>query len=602
MKKALLFSLFYAFSMAVLATPVGPMSYQGRLLDDNGVPVTNTSPGLTFVVKIYDDSVGGAIQYQETHTGVAINDGVYSFKIGTQTPDSGVWDVNLWQGNLNNLYLELDVEGETLTPRNELTSSPHAYTATLALSAESLGAKTAAEFDNILEGICVASKGRWLDIAERCLGAGSDFSLSAVGGTVVNITTLHSGTDFTDLDLSNANISGLRFDSSDFTGAQFINTVYNSEGFQFYNNFTSTLWDGATDTNSTAYGYFYAPSNFTNAIIQNMSVAKWYTRNITTTGLSAANLTGCPYSSLPVSWSCLEMISGSGKYIMVGPYANFSAGSAAAPNGSLLVDDGVFNGKDLQFVNFTGTSMSVDMDNINFNDAIFDQTNLKNMLFKNVQMYRTSFEQADLTAVKFLEASVLWQNSFIKASLKNVYIKPDPEDLDLYNTNISYANFNETHLSQVTIGSTTDPKYNYATFSDVSVEYIYTEQQVVNITGATFNGRMRGGWDGYNLPIAQDVSFINTTLSPRDPSGNGGWRWSRYNNCVFDDVEIDSDFYQARFYSCGFSDVRVTKNGDLYGATFDTATTGEETIWWDEGARCPSGAYVSTAGINSCNL
>ena len=183
MKKiaALTQSLALLFSLVVStahATPVGPMNYQGRLLDNQGIPVTGS---YNFVIKIYHDPTSGTLKYQESINSVAVDDGVYSFRIGLgpKTGGDSLWDIDLWQLNLNDLFLEVVVNGETLSPRHELASAPHAFTATLALSAGALGNKTAAEFDNILEGVCVSGQGKWLDKINKCLG---------VGATVTNET------------------------------------------------------------------------------------------------------------------------------------------------------------------------------------------------------------------------------------------------------------------------------------------------------------------------------------------------------------------------------------------------------------------------------
>ena len=56
-----------------VATPVGPMNYQGRLLDNQGIPVTGN---YTFTVRIYNDPVSGTLKYSEVHNNVAVNDGV----------------------------------------------------------------------------------------------------------------------------------------------------------------------------------------------------------------------------------------------------------------------------------------------------------------------------------------------------------------------------------------------------------------------------------------------------------------------------------------------------------------------------------------------
>ena len=71
----------------------------------------------------------------------------------------------------------------------------------------SLSGRSIEEFDNILEGICVTSKGKWLDLLETCLGVGAvvvgENTRDNDGGRRIPI--------FTDLDLSKADITESTF-------------------------------------------------------------------------------------------------------------------------------------------------------------------------------------------------------------------------------------------------------------------------------------------------------------------------------------------------------------------------------------------------------
>ena len=78
MKKLFTCLAICLLSVTTLATPIGPMNYQGRLLNDNGIPVTGV---YSINVRIFDASVGGVQLYYEEHSSVFVNDGVYSFRV-----------------------------------------------------------------------------------------------------------------------------------------------------------------------------------------------------------------------------------------------------------------------------------------------------------------------------------------------------------------------------------------------------------------------------------------------------------------------------------------------------------------------------------------
>jgi len=438
-------------SVVVMSTPVGPMSYQGRLLDANGVPHDGSAD---FIIRIYDSESGGTLKYQETKNASPVNDGVYTFNIG-EGPSTGgdsAWDVYLWQQNLNSLFLELSVNGETLSPRSELTSSPHAFTATLALSAESLGGKTAAEYDNILEGICESAKGRWLNIAEKCLGVNSDFSVAAVGGVVVNITTLHSGTDFTDLDLSGADISGIEFSNRNLSGTHFIGTTYSSQGVDGAN-LSNTVWDGATDTYTAGtYALFSSSSNLDGATFKNMSLAKWYLLNgVHIDGLSAAELTACPYQLTSASWFCREQYSGSGRWMLLGPNANLSSISALASDAGHL-NTNSFGVTNLRGANFDGVTLTQSFYSIDVENATFVNATLKNTWF------RQGYENTDFTSAAFDNVRFTFGVSnldgviFDKASLEKVRFLGEgtgQAEQEIKYTYNGFPGFNEVSMRNV---------------------------------------------------------------------------------------------------------------------------------------------------------
>ncbi len=94
-------------------------SYQGQLLNAAGDPITQVDMPMTF--SLYDQATGGAACWTENQT-VAVEDGRFHVNIGVITP---IPDTCLE----NDTYLELNIDGETLSPRELLTSVAHAVSA-----------------------------------------------------------------------------------------------------------------------------------------------------------------------------------------------------------------------------------------------------------------------------------------------------------------------------------------------------------------------------------------------------------------------------------------------------------------------------------------
>jgi hypothetical protein len=95
------------------------VSYQGRLFDNSGDPVNGN---VTLVFSLYDQASGGNRKWgPETHTGVPVSDGLFSVLLGSRTVD-GVPQSALG----GDLWLEVSVNGETLSPREQLGAVPYA--------------------------------------------------------------------------------------------------------------------------------------------------------------------------------------------------------------------------------------------------------------------------------------------------------------------------------------------------------------------------------------------------------------------------------------------------------------------------------------------
>lgn len=92
------------------------MSYQGRLLTPSGVPVPDGSYNVRF--NLYTASSGGTPVYTETKT-ITVKNGLFNSAIGT--------DVQIPPETFaQQLYLQVAINGETLSPRQQLRGAPYA--------------------------------------------------------------------------------------------------------------------------------------------------------------------------------------------------------------------------------------------------------------------------------------------------------------------------------------------------------------------------------------------------------------------------------------------------------------------------------------------
>jgi len=120
MKKVILLSLSIllislAYSFAEVPCKI---NYQGRLMKDN-VPVDGTK---TMVFSIYADATVGSPIWTSGNVNVTVHNGLFRYVIGTDGGDLSSIDWTAGQA----LYLEVKVETEILSPREELYAYPYA--------------------------------------------------------------------------------------------------------------------------------------------------------------------------------------------------------------------------------------------------------------------------------------------------------------------------------------------------------------------------------------------------------------------------------------------------------------------------------------------
>jgi len=127
---ALALSALLVSAAAAQAIVPNQVDFQGLLLDASGQPA---SGAVTLTFALFDAPTGGASLWSETHPGVQVVDGVYDVTLGAQVPLTPSLLATA------NLHLEVEVEGETLSPRRPLLAVPYAVRSETAESAETIG-------------------------------------------------------------------------------------------------------------------------------------------------------------------------------------------------------------------------------------------------------------------------------------------------------------------------------------------------------------------------------------------------------------------------------------------------------------------------------
>jgi hypothetical protein len=111
---------------ALAGAQVAPDSvYQGRLTNESGVPLAGP---VQLTLRIYDVATAGSPHYSEDHLGVAVDtNGLFSVRLGTGASSVGTYDPNLF--SVTPRFLEIEVNGQVLSPRQAVGSVPTALVA-----------------------------------------------------------------------------------------------------------------------------------------------------------------------------------------------------------------------------------------------------------------------------------------------------------------------------------------------------------------------------------------------------------------------------------------------------------------------------------------
>ncbi len=118
--------LFGTISDCTAATPPRTLSYQGKLADNAGRPVNDTC-GMEF--RLFAAETGGPALWTQTQS-TPVAQGVFTVSLGP-VPEGLV-------ENNGSLWVEIVVNGTTLSPRTKLASAPYALLSALAQVAETV--------------------------------------------------------------------------------------------------------------------------------------------------------------------------------------------------------------------------------------------------------------------------------------------------------------------------------------------------------------------------------------------------------------------------------------------------------------------------------
>ncbi len=113
-------------ALVLTACPGKQLGFQGRLLDANGNALNGQ---YDMVFRLWSDATStnnDSLKYTFTQNDVQMTNGLFDLPIGSSgiTPNDGIDPAIFTQ----QLFLEIEIEGETLSPRQPLRGSPYAMT------------------------------------------------------------------------------------------------------------------------------------------------------------------------------------------------------------------------------------------------------------------------------------------------------------------------------------------------------------------------------------------------------------------------------------------------------------------------------------------
>lgn len=190
------------------------MSYQGRLTDATGVPLDGS---YSFTFRLFPAATGGTAIYTETKA-ISVDNGLFDTSIGPTSLLAGVSPEVLAQP----LWLDVTIEGETLTPRQRLLGAPYAFTLMP-------GAVISSTFNSTIPGTAVDAI---VKIVNNETDTTSHPALQVVGNVGIELVDILGGQGTIASDLSQ-NGSDIYLRSNDYVNVYLDNDATGTGG-RFY--------------------------------------------------------------------------------------------------------------------------------------------------------------------------------------------------------------------------------------------------------------------------------------------------------------------------------------------------------------------------------
>ncbi|RDV37656.1 hypothetical protein DV096_14225 [Bradymonadaceae bacterium TMQ3] len=160
------------FSLSAAAEVPETMTYKGNLTDGSGAPVDTT---VEASFRLYDAANGGSEVWSETFSTIDVVNGSFSAQLGQTESLVDVFDGSAY-------WLEVSIDGETLSPRNPVESVPYALRSNRANEADSLQGLSAADVQAALSELA----------SLRSRVESLESNLQGTGGTPIDVASLES--------------------------------------------------------------------------------------------------------------------------------------------------------------------------------------------------------------------------------------------------------------------------------------------------------------------------------------------------------------------------------------------------------------------------
>ena len=183
MRRIILASLLVGFALGGAASAAPPtVKLQGSLADLSGQEATPADGTFGLTVRVYDAMTGGSELASFGPSSVEVRGGLYEIELPL-TPD-------VFDGSVR--YVEVEIDGEVLTPRIRIVSTPYALRASVAETAESV-ADGSVDGDALAPGaVSLVSLGIVCGTGETLVYNGSAWTCAALPGQATPVCPLGS--------------------------------------------------------------------------------------------------------------------------------------------------------------------------------------------------------------------------------------------------------------------------------------------------------------------------------------------------------------------------------------------------------------------------